>query len=117
MLFFFVSQSAKTNDTVKDQKQVSCYSWKIILWSQDIQVEASLNWCKSCALSAVAQAGNPGFDAVAQSWDDGPYMFILKIEDKNQQSSAKNPWNLKRQCTRIHKTQTQTAVCISLRIS
>ncbi|XP_026047980.1 transmembrane protein 87A isoform X1 [Astatotilapia calliptera] len=54
-------QSAKTNDTVKDQKQ----------------------------------AGNPGFDAVAQSWDDGPYMFILKIEDKNQQSSAKNPWNLK----------------------
>ncbi|XP_005929411.1 transmembrane protein 87A-like isoform X1 [Haplochromis burtoni] len=54
-------QSAKMNDTVKDQKQ----------------------------------AGNPGFDAVAQSWDDGPYMFILKVEDKNQQSSAKNPWNLK----------------------
>lgn len=40
------------------------------------------------------QAGNPGFDAVARSWDDGPYMFILKIEDKSQPSDQ---WNLKLQ--------------------
>ncbi|XP_035768134.1 transmembrane protein 87A [Neolamprologus brichardi] len=55
-------QSAKTNETDKDQKQ----------------------------------AGNLGFDAVAQSWDDGPYMFILKIEE-SQQSGPKNQWNLKLQ--------------------
>ncbi|CAI5692600.1 unnamed protein product [Oreochromis niloticus] len=43
------------------------------------------------------QVGNPGFDAVARSWDDGPYMFILKIEDKNQPPDPNNQWNLKLQ--------------------
>ncbi|XP_063348783.1 transmembrane protein 87A-like isoform X2 [Pelmatolapia mariae] len=43
------------------------------------------------------QAGNLGFDAVARSWDDGPYMFILKIEDKSQLSDPNSQWNLKLQ--------------------
>ncbi|XP_035987395.1 transmembrane protein 87A isoform X1 [Fundulus heteroclitus] len=34
------------------------------------------------------------FDLVAKSWEDGPYMFILKVED---QSDGTTPWSLQLQ--------------------
>ncbi|XP_029302442.1 transmembrane protein 87A [Cottoperca gobio] len=40
------------------------------------------------------------FDAVAESWEDGPYMFILHIEEKNRAPDGANPptpWSLQLQ--------------------
>lgn len=53
------------------------------------------------------------FDAVAQSWEDGPYMFILHVQEVRDQSGrapeatkATAPWKLQRQ-SRTH-THTHT---------
>ncbi|TWW77757.1 Transmembrane protein 87B [Takifugu flavidus] len=42
----------------------------------------------------------PHFDAVARSWDDGPYMFILHIQElsgKERPPEASQPWRLRLQ--------------------
>ncbi|RVE65237.1 hypothetical protein OJAV_G00134260 [Oryzias javanicus] len=36
----------------------------------------------------------PHSDAVAQTWEDGPYMFILSIEDVSKNRPADAPWSL-----------------------
>ncbi|KAM7398828.1 hypothetical protein PAMP_018137 [Pampus punctatissimus] len=39
-------------------------------------------------------AAHPHFDAVAESWEDGPYMFILNIREIKNKSRAAEPANL-----------------------
>lgn len=58
----------------------------------------SLTWT---LLWFVAQAAShPHFDAVAESWEDGPYMFILYIQEVNKNRApdpaAATPWSLQR---------------------
>lgn len=49
------------------------------------------------------KARHPHFDAVAESWEDGPYMFILSIKEIKDRSRAPDPanppapWNLQLQ--------------------
>ncbi|XP_030599911.1 transmembrane protein 87A isoform X2 [Archocentrus centrarchus] len=46
------------------------------------------------------QAGNHDFDVVAQSWEDGPYVFILniiEIKEKITSPDHNNPWSLQLQ--------------------
>uniref|UniRef100_A0A671TS10 Zgc:162698 n=1 Tax=Sparus aurata TaxID=8175 RepID=A0A671TS10_SPAAU len=43
--------------------------------------------------AAKEKAAHPYFDAVAESWEDGPYMFILYIREIKDKSRANDPAN------------------------
>ncbi|XP_036932468.1 transmembrane protein 87A isoform X1 [Acanthopagrus latus] len=43
--------------------------------------------------AAKEKAAHPYFDAVAESWEDGPYMFILNIREIKDKSRANDPVN------------------------
>ncbi|XP_053728935.1 transmembrane protein 87A-like isoform X1 [Synchiropus splendidus] len=40
---------------------------------------------------------SPHLDAVATSWEDGPYMFILQIQDESPSPDPRTPWSLQLQ--------------------
>lgn len=55
------------------------------------------SWSKSSGFVSQA-AVFPHSDAVAQTWEDGPYMFLLSIEDLNKNRPADAAWSLQSQC-------------------
>ncbi|XP_054868395.1 transmembrane protein 87A-like isoform X2 [Amphiprion ocellaris] len=59
--------------------------------------------------AAIKPAAHPHFDAVAQSWEDGPYMFILSIKEIKDKSrvtteGTTNPWSLQLQISMDQET-------------
>ncbi|XP_037123152.1 transmembrane protein 87A [Syngnathus acus] len=54
---------------------------------------------QAAAAAAAAAAAHPHFDAVAQSWADAPYMFLLSIQEIKERNLAPAPssWSLQLQ--------------------
>ncbi|MED6265707.1 hypothetical protein CHARACLAT_028297, partial [Characodon lateralis] len=53
---------------------------------------------KAAGTSSNQTSHRPDFDVVAKTWEDGPYMFILKVQKaENKPASGTMPWSLQLQ--------------------
>ncbi|XP_037533897.1 transmembrane protein 87A [Nematolebias whitei] len=61
-------------------------------------VTPDLCWLPVAASGATNQSSSRStFSLVAESWEDGPYVFILRVQDLSRNKDSKDPWTLQLQ--------------------